>query len=326
MDIFFKTNIVNHNESFINKLKSPKFMVYYFFIFIVFYIISPFNLFQSSSINDNYFNSYTKPVRKTISVKTKVCAISTNDYNSKELELTNKTTTEFKMSIVIDDFGSYDQSGVDKLLNCNVPLTCAVIPFTDNTENNIKKLASTHHEIILHLPMQSHVNLPENWYGTIYISTTDTREIINQKIDKCLNQFPKIKGFNIHIGSGVSKNKEQMKYIYEYANNHNLYFLDSRTIITNGTIDAAAETNSIYLGRDVFLEADKNRSYSGVCNRLIEGATIAKEKGYSIVIGHVGAEGGENTANAICDMVSKIQDMGVKIVPLSEIYNDLQNN
>ncbi|MBQ4541369.1 MAG: divergent polysaccharide deacetylase family protein, partial [Clostridia bacterium] len=94
---------------------------------------------------------------------------------------------------------------------------------------------------------------------------------------------------------------------------------------TKATENACKNTGSVYLGRDVFLEADKNRSYAGVCNRLLETANLAKQNGTAIAIGHVGAEGGENTAKAIIDTLPKIKEMGVKIVPLHEIYETLKN-
>jgi len=234
------------------------------------------------------------------------------------------TNTTPKLAIVIDDFGSYEQAGVDMLLNADCTLTCAVIPFVDNTANNIEKIKQYNHEIIMHMPMQSHVYLPESWYGPVYISTTDKTQDIITKLENCLNEFENIKGFNIHIGSGVSQNKNIMKTIYNFAKEHNLYFLDSRTIETNATEEACKETDSIYLGRDVFLEADKNRNYEGVKYRLQQAADIAKEKGYAIAIGHVGAEGGENTANAIVDMIDELKNQNIQIVPLSEIYEDLK--
>ncbi len=230
-----------------------------------------------------------------------------------------------KMSIVIDDFGSFDQSGVETLKKIKIPLTCAVIPFVDNTKLHSKEFSELGHEIILHMPMESHVSLPRSWYGPVFISCNDSAIIVREKLDKCLSEFSEIKGFNIHIGSGVSRNKELMTEIYNFAKENNLYFLDSRTIETKATENACSETNSIYLGRDVFLEADKNRSYNGVKFRLNEGIKVAKEKGYSIVIGHVGAEGGENTAKAIFDMTDEFEKQGVKIVPLSEIHQDLLN-
>ncbi len=224
------------------------------------------------------------------------------------------------MSIVIDDFGSYDQNGVEKILTCGAPLTCAVLPNTEFTQDNLEKIKKYSHEIILHMPMQSYGNMPESWYGPVYISNGDSAEQIFKKIDLCLKEMPDAKGFNIHIGSGVSKNQEIMTSIYDYAKKHNLYFLDSRTIETHATKDACKGTDSFYLGRDLFLEAGKNRSYEGVCNRINEACDIALKQGIAIVIGHVGAEGGENTAKAVCDMIPKIQEKGIKIVPLSEIY------
>ena len=234
------------------------------------------------------------------------------------------TIAKPKMAIVIDDFGSFDQSGVETISKCKEPLTCAVLPNVDNTEANIKQFASLSHEIILHMPMASHVSLPEDWYGPVYIKNTDSPETAQNKIKDCLKQFQNVKGFNIHIGSGVSRNKTLMTTIYNFAKANDLYFLDSRTIETNATEEACKDTGSIYLGRDVFLEADKNRSYQGVCNRLLETANLAKQNGTAIAIGHVGAEGGENTARAILDTLPKIKDMGVEIVPLSEIYEILK--
>ena len=234
-----------------------------------------------------------------------------------------KTTRAFskpKLAIVIDDFGSYDETGVDKLLTITEPLTCAVLPNTDNTQTHLKFLKDSPFETILHMPMQSHVNLPQSWYGPVYISNTDSAAEAYKKLDQCLSQMHDVKGFNIHIGSGVSQNEKLMTAIYDYSKQHGLYFLDSRTIETNEVTEAAKETNSIYLGRDEFLEADKNKSYSNAKFRLLEGARRAIQTGSSIVIGHVGAEGGEQTAKAILDTLPEIKKMGVEIVPLSTLY------
>ena len=241
-----------------------------------------------------------------------------------ETQNTSAFSQKPKMCIVIDDFGSYEQAGVETILSIADPITCAVLPNVDNTKNNLDALSKTGHEIILHMPMESHVYLPENWYGPVFIKNSDSPEIAYKKLDECLKTFPNIKGFNIHIGSGVSQNKSLMTAIYTYAKEHNLYFLDSRTIETKACEDACKNTQSVYLGRDVFLEPNKNRSYHGVQARLFEGANIAKEKGYSIVIGHVGAEGGENTAKAIKDSLPKIKEQGIQIVSLSEIFEELK--
>lgn len=230
------------------------------------------------------------------------------------------------LAIVIDDFGSYERGGVDELLNSNVDITCAIMPFVDNSVQDYSKAISTNKEVILHMPMQAHVNLPESWYGPIYIGRYESPDSAIQKLEKCFKEFPEAKGFNIHIGSGASQNKELMAAMYNYADKHNMFFLDSRTILADKCEEACNSAHSIYLGRDVFLEPEKNRSYAGVTSRLQEAANIAKEKGYAIVIGHVGAEGGINTARAIIDFSKTLEDQNIKIVPLSTIYNLIKDN
>ena len=100
-----------------------------------------------------------------------------------------------KMCIVIDDFGSYDQSGVAKLSECKVPLTCAVLPFVDHSKSNAELMKNNGHEIILHMPMQAHVNLPESWYGPVFINRYDSKDAAISKLKKLCknNNLTKIK-------------------------------------------------------------------------------------------------------------------------------------
>lgn len=224
------------------------------------------------------------------------------------------------LAIVIDDFGGFDRNGVDDLLNSNIPITCAILPFVDNSDTDYQKALQGGKEVILHMPMQAHVNLPENWYGSVYIKNNDSPTTAIEKIKDCLKTMPQAKGFNIHIGSGASQNKELMTALYNYANTNNLYFLDSRTILSDKCEEACASTGGIYLGRDIFLEPEHNRSHVGVTSRLKQAVTLANEQGYAIVIGHVGPEGGINTARAIIDFAKTAQENNIEIVPLSTIY------
>ena len=229
------------------------------------------------------------------------------------------------LAIVIDDFGGYERDGVETILGIKEPITCAVIPLCENSESDRIRAHDVGHEVILHMPMESHVRLPEEWYGNLVIRNTDTEETIKDKLDKAIESLPGINGANIHIGSGVSRNKRIMKTIYDYMKHKNMFFLDSRTIV-GGVCEDVCKANKItYLGRDVFLEADKNKSYNAVVKNIEQACDIAKTQGYSVAIGHVGKEGGENTANAIRDMIPKIKEMGIKIVPLSEVYKRVDN-
>ena len=121
------------------------------------------------------------------------CLYSPKSFNKNYSKAVEKTKP--MLAIVIDDFGSYDQSGVETLLNSNIPLTCAVIPNVDNTNSNIKQIIDKKKELILHMPMESHVNLPPDWYGPIFIKCNDSPESARKKLDTCLSSFPEIKGF-----------------------------------------------------------------------------------------------------------------------------------
>lgn len=227
------------------------------------------------------------------------------------------------MAIVIDDFGGYDQSGVETMLSINAPLTCAVMPHLENTKANAKQALESGKEVIVHMPMQACVHLPDSWYGSPYIGNIDTKQTVYSKLNSAFESVEGAKGFNIHIGSGVCQYSKVVSSIYDYATEKNYFFLDSRTHLNTICDKVANEKSVVYLGRDEFLEPNGDKSYNGVKNHLLIGANIALEKGYSVVIGHVGAHGGENTAKAIKDTINEIKSMGIEIVPLSKLHDKL---
>ena len=261
----------------------------------------------------------TKPifVCKTLALQTEIEKTGVSE--------TANSERQALLAIVIDDFGGWERAGVNELLSSDIAITCAIMPFVENSQADYDAAVASNKEVILHMPMQAHVGLPESWYGPTYIKNYDSPEVATQKLEKCLKTMPEAKGFNIHIGSGASRNKNLMMAMYDYANKNNLLFLDSRTNLGDKCEEASHQTGSIYLGRDVFLEPHKNRSFEGVTRRLKEATTIAKEKGYAIAIGHVGAEGGANTARAIINFAKSL-DSDVKIVPLSSINNFIKQH
>jgi len=250
---------------------------------------------------------------------TKTLALQTELDQENVSETANEQGETSLLAIVIDDFGGYERAGVKELLESDVDITCAIMPYVENSEADYTVALKNKKEVIVHMPMQAHVGLPESWYGPTYIKNHDTSEVATKKVSDAIKTMPEAKGFNIHIGSGVSRNQELMKAMYNFSKQNDLIFLDSRTNVGDKCEEASQLTDSIYLGRDIFLEPHKNRTYSGVRNRLYEAEKTAESKGYAIVIGHVGAEGGINTARAIIDFAANLNDH-TEIVPLSEIY------
>ena len=270
--------------------------------------------------------TYAKSMKKIFSLFIGFCLVFAVFCVIPRREVAFAEDNEKLLAIIIDDFGGYERGGVDEMLNLPIPLTCAVIPFVENTRSDAELAAKSGKEVILHMPMESHVNLPLSWYGPVFIGNYDSESVACGKIDKCLAEIPEAVGANIHIGSGVSQNKKLMTAIINHFNSKGMFFCDSKTITNSACEGAAIECNTPYISHDVFLEPHGEKSYASACKYLLKAGEIALDKGYAIAIGHVGREGGADTARAILDSLPALKMMGIKIVPLSEIAALLRKN
>ncbi len=225
------------------------------------------------------------------------------------------------IAIVIDDFGSEDRTGVEGILSLNIPLTCAIMPGMNNSESDAIRAHNLGHEVILHMPMEASIKLPDSWYGPKVIRNYFSADQAVALLDECIKSIPFAVGMNIHMGTGISRNKEILSAMMKYMKENNYYFLDSKTVEDSMCPVSASETNFNLLTRDIFIENHNNHSLNFTTKSMENAKKIAKEKGYAIVIGHVGPEGGTNTINAIKNSIEDFKNDGIEFVKLSEIHN-----
>lgn len=228
-----------------------------------------------------------------------------------------------RLAIVIDDFGE-DRAGVTEMLNLPVPLTIAVLPGMEYSTEDAQMAHQKGHEVILHLPMENQTYMPPIYYGPILIKNNFTPAQAKETFLNAYNSIPYAVGVNIHMGTGVSQNKELIAAIMEEAKNKRAYFLDSRTIMNSACPKAAAETGVEFYERDFFLEPPGRPNYETAKQELLKAAKKAKQDGRAVAIGHIGPVGKEQTARAILDSLKEIEAMGVQIVPLSHINKNYQ--
>lgn len=226
-----------------------------------------------------------------------------------------------KLAIIIDDFGGWSRDGVEEMIALPAPITCAVMPCLENTENDCEKANEAGKEVILHMPLEAHTKLPENWYGNLYVKNADSVEVAKQKVKQGFESVKYAKGMNIHIASGVCQNKILMEAIMQEAKEKNMFFVDSFTH-QKSVCKEVAKTVEIPFGiRTEFLEKAGIKSYDNAKRELIRMCEHAKKYGQAIAIGHVGMEGGKTTAQAIKDMLPHIRSQGIELCFASQIVN-----
>lgn len=224
-----------------------------------------------------------------------------------------------KLAIIIDDFGGWSRDGVEEMLKIQAPLTCAIMPCLDNTNSDAEKANDAGHEIILHMPLEAHKKLPENWYGNLYVKNSDTPEVSRQKVREGFESVKYAQGMNIHIASGVCQNFALMRAIMEEAKSQKKFFIDSFTHPKSVCQKVAKEIDIPFGIRTEFLEKTGVKSYDNAKQELRRMVAHAKKYGKAIAIGHVGMEGGKTTARAINDCLDYIKSQGVQLCFASEI-------
>lgn len=227
--------------------------------------------------------------------------------------------TKPRLAIVIDDFGE-DRRGVEEMLSLKIPLTVAVMPMCEYSKDDAEKAHQKGHEVILHMPMQNaSYSTPASFYGPVYIKNEFSEDEAVNTLRESLGSVPHAVGMNIHMGTGVSRNKNLITAMMNEMKSKNMLFLDSKTTEETVCPQCADSTNVKFFSRDVFLEPPGRPNYALAKQQLLKAGRIAKEKGSAIAIGHVGPVGTTETARAILDSLPELDSMGVEIVPLSQL-------
>ena len=224
------------------------------------------------------------------------------------------------MAIIIDDFGN-QMAGTDEITQLPIALTGAVIPGMPFSKEDAKKLFDAGKEVILHVPLEPFKG-KASWLGPKGITSGMSSEKIKQLLEESMLEIPYAVGMNNHMGSRAMQSKNVVGALMDFANEKGFYFVDSKTYDNKIAQEIATNKHTPYLVRDVFLDNTPNTAY--VIERLNEAYKVAKEKGYAIVIGHVGPQKGPHTAAALKAMVQELQSKNVEFVTVSQLIRNLQ--
>ncbi|NCC15125.1 MAG: divergent polysaccharide deacetylase family protein [Clostridia bacterium] len=223
-----------------------------------------------------------------------------------------------KLAIVIDDFG-YDGNGTEEMLALPIPFTAAVMPFSEFSVENAKKVEEAGKEVVLHMPMEALTGKAE-WVGDKGVFRSMTDEEIKAVVQEAFTILPNAVGMNNHMGSAIMEDQRCLGDVLDVLKAQNGFFIDSVTTCNSQGRCLAEEKGVPFIARDVFL--DGTSDVEKVKQNLRKAAEIALKKGKAVAIGHVGPEGGEVTAKAIAELIPEFEEEGITFVTASELIEE----
>lgn len=217
-----------------------------------------------------------------------------------------------KAAIIIDDFGGCT-GGVKEFLEGKIPITAAVMPFTEHSKEHALWAHKNGIEVMIHLPMEPKKG-KRSWLGPKPITVDLTPQEVRTRVLEAIQSVPYAKGMNNHMGSLAVENGEIVRAIVEVAKEHKLFIIDSGTSSKSKFPLIAKEMGVPLLKRDVFL--DDISSQAHVRKQMKKLAKITELKGQGIAIGHVGVKG-DICSHGVIQSLKEFHKRQIKIVPVS---------
>jgi len=237
-----------------------------------------------------------------------------------------KGTETSKIAIILDDAGYNVNGYVKQLLELQVPLTFSVIPGLKYSKEIANMVYAKGYEIMVHMPMEYCGNSKITHEDKLYQAGHNmkpykyavligmSKEEVEGNIEAAIDSIPHAVGMNNHMGSKATADEVIMSYVLDKVKTKNCYFIDSVTTGRSIAYRLAKQKDVQTNKRDVFLDNENDVDY--VKERIYELIYRAKRQGYAIGIGHATKEA---TAKALVEMVPKLKEYNIEIIPASQL-------
>lgn len=224
---------------------------------------------------------------------------------------------QLRAAIIIDDFGG-GGGGVSEFLEGDIPITAAVMPFTEKSKEHAEWAHRNGFEVMVHLPMEPKKG-KRSWLGPKPITTNLSEAEVKKRVIEAIESVPHAKGLNNHMGSRAVENETIVRAIVEVVKEKKMYLVDSGTSPKSKFPKIAKELGVPLLSRDVFL--DDISSTNHVKKQMMLLAEVTEQKGEGIAIGHVGVTG-KKCSTGIFESMAYFKQRNIEIVPASALIMD----
>jgi len=217
-----------------------------------------------------------------------------------------------QVALIVDDMGN-SLEALDVILGLKEAITVSVLPYSLQAQETAKTAHENNLEVFLHLPLES-LNNHETALDTEgMIMTAMSPDEIVQAFETDLARVPYADGVNNHMGSKFTANAELMRTLLLPLKERGLFFVDSRTTAQTVAYREAVRMGIPAVNRDVFLDADADRSR--IKGRLIELFKLARKKGRALGICHPYPE----TLETLKRSFRQFADYDLEVVPVSKL-------
>jgi polysaccharide deacetylase 2 family uncharacterized protein YibQ len=214
------------------------------------------------------------------------------------------------ITVIVDDFGYFNNRLVREFLALEVPFTVSVIPGLKHSEKICRQAREAGKEVICHLPMEPEKGGSDQ--GDIpFVRTSMSGREIEKTVEKALESTPGVIGMNNHMGSKATADMDVMRSVMKVCRRKKLFFVDSYTTSKSVAAEAAEKAGVKTLRNDLFLD---NRG-EDVRENMRKIISIASRSGSVTAIMHIR----KGNADHLRWLAEEADREGVRIIKLSDM-------
>ncbi|MDX1587879.1 MAG: divergent polysaccharide deacetylase family protein [Oleiphilaceae bacterium] len=214
------------------------------------------------------------------------------------------------IAIIIDDMGVH-RGPEQRLIDLPQPLTLSFLPYRRHTRELAEAGFHSGKEIMLHAPMANNARMGLGAGGLdVGMDQVQIRDTLRLSLDS----VPYARGVNNHMGSLLTQQRSVMEWVMDELAEHEVFFVDSRTIASTVAADVAESRNIPTLSRDVFLDHEQNWDYVDAQFRYL--LKQARRHGTAVAIAHPH----EVTVSYLEEMLPKLDQMGYATATISTLW------
>lgn len=217
-----------------------------------------------------------------------------------------------QIAIIIDDLGT-NWLHAKRVLKLPQAVATSILPFTPYAKKIARLSKSVGHPVLIHIPMEA--DEKNELLGPGALTEVMGFWSLLKQLRQDIVSIPGAEGINNHMGSKLTRQTQEMRWVMAMLRWQDLYFVDSRTTTKTVAATVAKTMGVSNTSRDVFLdhaidEKDINKQF----DRLI---ALAKRRGYALAIGHPHNE----TLNVLEKRLPQLKQLGIQLVPVSQLLD-----